>query len=118
MSDFEHPRNLPAAQPGAAGPVLATKLHRPRLAAPLVDRPRLLARLTAGLEQGLLLVSAPAGYGKSTVVNQWLDTVDLPCAWINLGFSRTFRESAEYKQSGILLACLPTHSFKHRFQPS
>lgn len=84
MSDFEHPRNLPAAQPGAAGPVLATKLHRPRLAAPLVDRPRLLARLTAGLEQGLLLVSAPAGYGKSTVVNQWLDTVDLPCAWINL----------------------------------
>jgi len=64
--------------------LLATKLHRPRLAAPLVPRPRLLAQLTAGLDQGLLLVSAPAGYGKSTVVNQWLDTVDLSWAWISL----------------------------------
>ena len=64
--------------------MLATKLHRPRLAAPLVPRPRLLAQLTAGLDQGLLLVSAPAGYGKSTVVNQWLDTVDLPWAWVSL----------------------------------
>ncbi len=84
MSDLEHPRDPPAAQPGPAVPVLATKLHRPRLAAPLVQRPRLLARLTAGLDQGVLLVSAPAGYGKSTVVNQWLDTVDLPWAWISL----------------------------------
>ena len=67
-----------------ASPLLATKLHRPRLAAPLVQRPRLLARLTAGLEQGLLLISAPAGYGKSTVVNQWLDTVELPWAWVSL----------------------------------
>ncbi len=65
-------------------PLLATKLHRPRLAARLVARPRLLAQLTAGLDQGLLVVSAPAGYGKSTVVNQWLDTVDLPWAWVSL----------------------------------
>lgn len=72
------------AQPSGPSPLLAIKLHRPRLAAPLVARPRLLARLTAGLEQGLLLISAPAGYGKSTVVNQWLDTVNLPWAWISL----------------------------------
>ncbi|MCS6846030.1 MAG: LuxR C-terminal-related transcriptional regulator [Caldilineales bacterium] len=64
--------------------MLATKLSRPRLAAPLVLRPRLLARLTTGLDQGLLLISAPAGYGKNTVVNQWLDTVPLPWAWISL----------------------------------
>ncbi len=84
MSDFEHPSNPPVAQPGSTLPLLATKLHRPRLAAPLVQRPRLLARLTAGLDQGALMVSAPAGYGKSTVVNQWLDTVDLPWAWVSL----------------------------------
>lgn len=72
------------AQPSGLSPLLTIKLHRPRLTAPLVERPRLLVRLTAGLEQGLLLVSAPAGYGKSTVVNQWLDTVDLPWAWISL----------------------------------
>lgn len=84
MSDSEHPRDPPTAQPAPPAPLLATKLHRPRLAARLVARPRLLARLTAGLDQGVLLVSAPAGYGKSTVVNQWLDTVDLPWAWISL----------------------------------
>jgi len=65
-------------------PLLATKLHRPRAAAPLVPRPRLLDALSAGLSRRLTLVSAPAGYGKSTVVNQWLDTVDLPWAWIAL----------------------------------
>ncbi len=84
MSDFEHPRDPLAARPGGALPVLATKLHRPRLAAPLAPRPRLLARLTAGLDQRLLLLSAPAGYGKSTLVNQWLDTVDLPWSWVSL----------------------------------
>ena len=40
--------------------------------------------MTAGLGHRLTLVSAPAGYGKTTVVNQWLDTVDLPSAWISL----------------------------------
>jgi LuxR family maltose regulon positive regulatory protein len=84
MSDFEHPRSPPAARLDAPLPLLDTKRHRPRLAASLVPRPRLLAHLTAGLDQGLLVISAPAGYGKSTVVNQWLDTVDLPWAWISL----------------------------------
>ena len=46
--------------------------------------PRLIEELTAGLSQRLTLISAPAGYGKTTVVNQWLDSVDLPCAWISL----------------------------------
>jgi LuxR family transcriptional regulator, maltose regulon positive regulatory protein len=83
MAPPPEPRS-PAAQPDGPLPLLATKLHRPRPAASLVPRPRLLAHLTAGLEQGLLLISAPAGYGKSTVVNQWLDTVDLPWSWIAL----------------------------------
>ena len=49
-----------------------------------MPRPRLLEALTAGLNQRLILVSAPAGYGKTTMVNQWLDSVDCPCAWISL----------------------------------
>lgn len=64
--------------------VLAAKLHRPRLAAPLVGRPGLLAELTAGLAHSLILVSAPAGYGKTTLINQWLDSVPLPWAWLSL----------------------------------
>ena len=70
--------------PAPASPLLVTKLHRPRALALLVQRQRLLQALTAGLDQRLTLVSAPAGYGKTTVVNQWLDSVDLPWAWISL----------------------------------
>ena len=70
--------------PQAASFLLVTKLHRPVTSAPLVPRPRLLETLTAGLNQRLTLISAPAGYGKTTVVNQWLDSLDLPCAWLSL----------------------------------
>jgi LuxR family maltose regulon positive regulatory protein len=53
-------------------PLLAAKLHLPHLHASLVARSRLLARLDAGLEQKLTLVSAPAGFGKTTLVRQWI----------------------------------------------
>lgn len=53
-------------------PVLAPKLQLPRLPASLVTRERLLARLDAGLEGKLTLLSAPAGFGKTTVVSQWI----------------------------------------------
>ncbi len=65
-------------------PLLATKLHRPRISAPLVPRPRLLEELNTGLRHRLTLISAPAGYGKTTAVNQWLDAIDLPSAWLSL----------------------------------
>ena len=72
------------SQPLVISPVLTTKLHRPRASATLVPRLRLLEELEAGLSQRLMLISAPAGYGKTTVVSQWLDTVDHPSAWISL----------------------------------
>jgi LuxR family maltose regulon positive regulatory protein len=65
-------------------PALATKLHRPHASAPLVARPRLLGQLTVGMDRRLTLISAPAGYGKTTVIAQWLDTIDLPWAWLSL----------------------------------
>ena len=65
-------------------PLLATKLHRARTSAPLVPRPRLLEELNTDLRHRLTLISAPAGYGKTTAVNQWLDAIDLPAAWISL----------------------------------
>lgn len=52
--------------------LLSTKLTVPRLRAPLVMRPSLLARLDEGLDRKLTLVSAPAGSGKTTLVSQWL----------------------------------------------
>src|SRR3989442_164909 len=48
-------------------PLLATKLHVPRLPVRLVHRARLIKRLLQGLSQALLLLSAPAGFGKTTL---------------------------------------------------
>ena len=72
------------AAKSSALPLLATKLHRPRISAPLVQRPRLLEELNTDLRHRLTLISAPAGYGKTTAVNQWLDAINLPAAWISL----------------------------------
>jgi LuxR family maltose regulon positive regulatory protein len=54
--------------------ILATKLYSPPRQAHFVARSTLLERLDRGLQQGkrLTLVSAPAGFGKSTLVSQWL----------------------------------------------
>ncbi len=64
--------------------LLRTKLHRPRIPAPLVRRSRLESRLDRGLDRGLVLVSAPAGFGKTTLVSQWLETCGCPAAWLSL----------------------------------
>src|SRR5688572_7522920 len=52
--------------------ILATKLFIPRVRRATVLRPRLLDRLDAGLAGKLILVSAPAGFGKTTLVTDWL----------------------------------------------
>ncbi len=57
--------------------LLTTKLYRPRADDNWVARPTLLARLNAGLQHKLTLVSAPPGFGKSTVVSQWLEQLGL-----------------------------------------
>ena len=64
--------------------LLATKLHIPRLRRDLVHRPRLLERLDAGLRGKLTLVSAPAGYGKTTVVADWIGLSKTAAGWLSL----------------------------------
>ena len=53
-------------------PLLQTKLYIPRSRTSLVPRPRLIGRLTQGAEGKLTLVSAPAGFGKTTLLTEWL----------------------------------------------
>lgn len=66
--------------------LLLTKLYRPTVPLKHVRRPFLVDRLNEGLEAGrqLTLVSAPAGFGKTVCVSEWLNAVDLPAAWLSL----------------------------------
>ncbi len=66
--------------------LLATKLHRPSVPAKRVQRPQLIQRLNDGLEAGrnLTLVSAPAGFGKTTCIGEWLNGLDWPVTWLSL----------------------------------
>ena len=54
------------------GPLLETKLHIPKRRRSLVERPRLSERLGRGADSALTLVSAPAGFGKTTLLTEWL----------------------------------------------
>lgn len=55
-----------------ATPILATKLYLPPPRANLVHRTHLIERLNAGLRDKLLLISAPAGFGKTTLISSWI----------------------------------------------
>ena len=54
---------------GASSPLLVTKIHLPPLRQDLVARPDLQTKLVAGLARPLTLISAPAGFGKTTLLN-------------------------------------------------
>ena len=91
MPDADAYAAVPSAQAAAPGmrsdlliPLLATKLHRPLPRAQLVRRPQLAERLTQGVKGPLTLVSAPAGFGKTTLLAQWLADSGMPVAWLSL----------------------------------
>ncbi len=64
--------------------ILTTKLHIPPARPNLVARPRLITRLNEGLTRPLTLISAPPGFGKTTLVTPWLEQQPLPAAWYSL----------------------------------
>jgi LuxR family maltose regulon positive regulatory protein len=67
-------------------PILATKLYLPLPRPKAVLRPRLIERLNAGISSGckLTLISAPAGFGKTTLVSEWVAGQLHPVAWLSL----------------------------------
>ena len=64
--------------------LLATKLHAPGPRPGLVPRPRLAEALDEGLGRGLVLVCAPAGYGKTVLLADWAQRGRRPVAWLSL----------------------------------
>lgn len=74
-------------------PILITKLYIPSTRAELVQRPELIERLKDGLDKKLTLISAPAGFGKTTLVSHWLENLredkeihshSIQVAWLSL----------------------------------
>ncbi len=64
--------------------ILTTKLYIPVPRPGSVLRPRLLDRLNAGTHGKLTLISAPAGFGKTTLVTEWIASDERPVAWLSL----------------------------------
>jgi LuxR family transcriptional regulator, maltose regulon positive regulatory protein len=65
-------------------PLLRTKLYVPPLRPNRVARPRLMERINRGQDKALILVSAPAGYGKTTLASSWLRETELAAAWFSM----------------------------------
>lgn len=67
-------------------PILATKLYIPLPRPSVVLRPRLIERLNEGLQHtpSVTLISAPVGYGKTTLVSEWVAGCERPVAWLSL----------------------------------
>ncbi len=80
----EPPSAAPPQVPSGRDVLLATKLHVPRPRPDLVPRPRLAERLDEGLAGGLMLVCAPAGYGKTVLLADWARRGQQPVAWLSL----------------------------------
>ena len=69
-------------------PLLTTKLYIPPLRENYVPRARLLEQLVSGLDRKLILISAPAGFGKTTLICEWLAAAgarqNLQVDWLSL----------------------------------
>src|ERR1700729_3360980 len=84
----------PMADPPAAAPdgaamsgqdsLLATKLYVPRPQPGFVPRPRLVQALSQGLARGRVLICAPAGFGKTSLLADWARSGGRPVAWLGL----------------------------------
>jgi LuxR family maltose regulon positive regulatory protein len=64
--------------------ILTTKLYIPPIRAKRVSRSHLIERLDAGRDSRLILISAPAGFGKTTLISEWIAEFDRQVAWLTL----------------------------------
>jgi LuxR family maltose regulon positive regulatory protein len=64
--------------------LLVTKLALPPIRSDLVARPRLINQLHLGIQRPLPLIAAPAGFGKTTILRDWLQEAPVLAAWVSL----------------------------------
>lgn len=88
------------------GQLLTTKLFIPKARPDLISRPRLIEQLNKGLHRKLTLISAPAGFGKTMLVSDWITNCKRPVAWLSLDRG----DSDPRRFLGYLVAALQTVS--------
>lgn len=87
-------------------PIIRAKLHPPPMAADTLRRERLLSLAQTAARAPLTLVSAPAGYGKSTLVSQWLESLEQKSAWLSLDAEdRDIRQFLSYVVAALRGPC-------------
>ncbi|MCO4812835.1 MAG: hypothetical protein KC572_14635 [Gammaproteobacteria bacterium] len=78
-------------------PIFRAKLYPPPMAPDTIQRQRLLSLAHSVVQSPLTLLSAPAGYGKSTLVSQWLESLGCKSTWLSLGTEDSdFRQFLSY----------------------
>lgn len=102
--------------------LLRTKLQRPALPINTVDRPRLIGSLKLVSDLPLTLISAPVGFGKTTLVAQSLAHLATPVAWLSLDeYDNDLQIFLEYLIAAVHSqfpdACSQTQRLLHDFQP-
>jgi LuxR family maltose regulon positive regulatory protein len=87
-----------------AAPVLATKLYVPQPRQKIVTRQRLIDRLSEGMNRRLILISAPAGFGKTTLISDWAAGCECSITWLSLDEG----DNDPYRFLTYLIAALQT----------
>ena len=106
-------------------PLLKTKLYAPPVRTDWVSRPRLLTRLEQAFHVKVALLSAPAGFGKTALLSEWIGSCEAPTAWLSLDRDdndparfwsyvvaalRTIPELEEREVGGTMLASLESRT--------
>jgi len=65
-------------------PLLRTKLFIPDVPGQIVSRQHLISRLNNYISKKLILISAPAGFGKTTILCEWINQIEDSCAWFSI----------------------------------
>lgn len=88
---YDQIRGWEEAEPGAESsgqptsfPLLKTKLYIPSAPVSRVERSHLIARLSDVEKKALTVISAPAGFGKTTLLAEWIAQTSMPVAWLSL----------------------------------
>jgi LuxR family maltose regulon positive regulatory protein len=113
---------LPEISQRSHDALLRTKLHPPMVPGDFLCRPRVHEILDQALDTPLTLVSAPAGYGKSLLVSDWIESQRVPCAWLSLdGSDNAVEIFTEYLlaavETAVPDACPQTRRMVHAADP-